>query len=94
MQYNETCSTLARCLDEIESLMAIVSERLRGSDIPIEGLFIERWPMEINNQPMYKIWDGIRHLEPVGINHAMPSMLTANDILEIVKHREILMRKF
>lgn len=94
MQYNETCSTLAKCLDEIESLMAIVSERLCGCDIPVKGLSVEHWPMDISNQHMYKIWDGIRHLKPVGMNNTIPSMLTVDDILEIVKRKQILMRKF
>lgn len=94
MKYNKTLNTLARCFDEIESLMAIVSKRLRGSNVPVKALFIERWPMETSNQAIYRIWDGFKHTEPLSGCYAVPTLLSADDILEIVKRREILMRKF
>jgi hypothetical protein len=94
VKYNETLNTLAKCFDEIESLMAIVSERLRGSNIPAKALFVERWPIETSNQAMYRIWDGFKHTEPLSGCYAVPAFLTVDDILEIVKRREILMREF
>ena len=94
MKYNETLNTLAKCFDEIESLMTIVSERLRGSNIPVKALIVEHWPELINAPLTYKIWNGVKHLETVGETCAIPSTLTVDDIIGIVKRKEILMRKF
>lgn len=94
MKYNETLNTLAKCFDEIESSMTIVSERLRGSNVPVKALFVERWPIGTSNQAMYRIWDGFKHAEPLSGCYAVSALLSADDILEIVKRREILMRKF
>lgn len=94
MQYNETHRTLTKCFKEIESLTAIITNRLQGAGMPTEALFIEHWPYFNTNQILYKIWNGNKHIAPVNKKHVVPSMITADDILEIVKHREILYRKF
>jgi len=93
-KYNETHSVLIKCFNEMEELMAIITNRLQSADIPVEALFIEYWPIFLSNQVMYKVWNGIEHLKPMKGKHVVPSMVTADDILEIVKHREILYRKF
>ena len=93
-KYSETRNTLAKCFKEMESLMAIISNRLEGVDVPVEALFVEYWPIFMSDQIMYKVWNGVEHLVPVGGKHAVPSMLTADNILEVVKCREILYRKF
>jgi hypothetical protein len=94
MKYNETLKTLATCFGEIEELMAIISERLHSSNVPFMAMFIEHWPEYTNDPLTYRIWNGVEHINAVAGLCATPTMLTSNDILEIVKHREILMRKF
>jgi hypothetical protein len=94
MKYDETLKTLSRCFGEIEALMAIISERLHSNNVPFMAMFVEHWP-EFTNEPLtYKLWNGVEHTQAVDGLCAIPTRLTSNDILEIVKHREILMRKF
>lgn len=94
MKYNETIITLAKCFGEIEALMAIISERLRGSNIPVRALFVEHWQIEVNNRLRYRIWDGFEHRKSLSGDNVLPSYLSDLDILEIFKHKEILMRRF
>ena len=94
MKYDETLNTLDTCFRNIEILMAIVSERLRSSNIPVKAMLVEHWP-EFTNEPLtYKMWNGVEHITATDGLCTIPTILTSNDILEIVKRKEILMRKF
>ncbi|MCK5345825.1 MAG: hypothetical protein KAR20_20585 [Candidatus Heimdallarchaeota archaeon] len=93
-RHNEALNTLNICFNEIETLMAIISNRLECANVPVEALFVEYWPIFMSKQIMYKVWNGIEHLVPINGKHVVPSMVTADDILEIVKRREILYRGF
>jgi hypothetical protein len=94
MKYNKKLKALAMCFGEIEELMAIISEILHSSNIPFKAMFVEHWPVFTNDPLTYKIWNGIEHIKAIEGLCAVPTMLTSNDILEIVKRKEILMRKF
>lgn len=93
-QYIEALSTLTKCFEEMESLMAVISNRLCQNDIPVEALFVEYWPTFLSNHVMYKVWDGNKHLAPLDGKSVAPALVTAGNILEIVRYREILYRKF
>ena len=91
---NQTDELLEACFEQMEYLTTLITDRLRQSDIPVEALFVEYWPIFINNQYVYKVWNGVEHLVPIDHKPAVPGLITAEEIMEVVNRRKILMRKF
>lgn len=90
----KTDEILVGCLKEMESLMAIMNERLTQYEGPIDAFIVEYWPIFHTNKITYKIWNGDTHVLPLGGCSWRGTQLTTRELMEVVERRMILKRKF
>ena len=79
------------CLMGIEDTTLTLTKQLSEIGINTEAISVEYWPRYNKEHVDLKIWDGDNHFfkhDGIGIN------LTIDDVLAIVKRRQILKRKF
>lgn len=95
MEKNQkTDEILEGYLEEMKVLTLLITGRLEQQDIPVEALIIEYWPMFKTEQATYNVWDGDKHIMPIGGCTWRGTQLTAYELMEVVERRIILKRKF